>query len=93
MHSCLPPAQTYPRVGRVVGRFYDEGGLPTAALAEVRTKAEDGKELKVCIIWLRGRCDTTLHHDGVTQTLLALAAGHAAPVSMEGSSVVLCYYQ
>lgn len=53
LHSCLPPAQTYPRVGRVVGRFYDEGGLPTAALAEVRTKAEDGKELKVCV-WLLG---------------------------------------
>lgn len=39
--------QTYPRIGKVVGRFYDESGQPTAALAEVHRKAEEGKQLQV----------------------------------------------
>lgn len=82
MHSCLPPAQTYPRLGRVVGRFYDEAGRPTAALTEVHTKAEDGKELKVCL-WLHYSLSM------VSQTLIALTAGHAAPAATT-AAVPLC---
>jgi len=39
--------QTYPRLGKLVGRFYDASGQPTAELASVQARAQEGKKLQV----------------------------------------------
>lgn len=44
---CGVAVQTYPRVGRVVGNFYDAAGQGTAELAVVHEKAAEGKKIKV----------------------------------------------
>lgn len=38
--------ETYPRLGKLVGRFYDASGQPTAELASVQARAQEGKKLQ-----------------------------------------------
>lgn len=47
MLSARVYVQTYPKMGRVVGNFYDEAGKATAELAAVHKKAAEGKKIKV----------------------------------------------
>ncbi len=38
--------QNYPYKGKLVGRFYDNTGNPTAELASVHTRAKEGEAIK-----------------------------------------------
>lgn len=59
---CLPMLllllQTYPRMGRVVGNFYDAAGKSTAAHATVHQKAAEGKKKKVRTAATKSSCVT-----------------------------------
>eukprot|EP00878_Enallax_costatus_P016952 GHUV01017795.1.p1 GENE.GHUV01017795.1~~GHUV01017795.1.p1 ORF type:complete len:306 (+),score=81.49 GHUV01017795.1:228-1145(+) len=38
--------ETYPHKGKLIGRFYDQSGKPTAELASVHKRAKEGQKLK-----------------------------------------------